>query len=379
MKNHLFSRLAILSILMLVSAGICVNGQSQNDKKEASKYEFTLIKQAKTTPVISQASTSTCWCFATTSMLESEIIRLGGTEVDLSEMYTVRNVYQDKAEKYVRLHGATSFPAGGAQHDVTSSIAKYGIVPQSVYDGIEYGEPAHKHGEVHSVLNGIVENLIKNRNGKLTPVWEEAFSGVLDVYLGENPESFEFNGKKYDPVSFANSLPINTKDYVEFTSYTHHPFYEQFELEVPDNWMHKTMHNLPIDEFMEVIKYALNKDITISWAADISGLNFNTGVATIPVAGADTKDPAHEEKSISQEDRQFVFDNYQLTDDHAMHLVGLAKDQNGKLYFIEKNSWGTGNPYKGFSYMSESFMRLRTMSIMVHKDGVPKEIMKKLK
>ena len=373
MKKLNAFRLAASMMAFLVVSGF--NAYSQED----SKYEFKTIVKAETTPVISQASTSTCWCFATTSMIESEIIRLGGPVTDLSEMYTVRNVYQDKADKYVRLHGATSFPAGGAQHDVTSSIIKHGIVPEDIYPGIEYGEDAHKHGELHSVLDGMVQNVIKNPNRALTPVWDDAFSAVLDVYLGENPDTFTYKGKNYTPESFAGSLPLNPEDYLEFTSYTHHPFYEKFELEVPDNWMHKTMYNLPIDELMEIIKYALNEGITISWAADISGLNFGTGVATIPAEGADIKDPAHEEKAVSQEDRQKLFDSYNLTDDHAMHLVGLAEDQNGKIYFIEKNSWGTGNPYEGFSYMSDSYMRLRTMSIMVHRDGVPKEIMKKLK
>ena len=372
MTKNLFGQLTIAVLFLLFSSNTTVEAQE-------SDYEFSLIKQAKTTPLTSQASTSTCWCFATTSMLESEIMRLGGDETDLSEMYTVRMAYQDKADKYVRLHGATSFPAGGAQHDVTSVVAKYGAVPDGAYKGNEYGEAAHKHGEMHSILNGLVENIIKNKNGKLSPVWDDAMNSILDVYMGEVPESFNYNGKDYSPTSFAKSLPINPEDYVEFTSYTHHPFYKEFELEVPDNWMHKSMQNLPIDELMEVIEYALSKGVSISWAADISGLNFRAGVATIPVKDADIKDPAHEEKIIEQKDRQEVFDNYNLTDDHAMHLVGLAKDQNGKLYFIEKNSWGDGNPYKGFSYMSESFMRLRTMSIMVHKDGIPKNILKKLK
>ncbi len=378
MKNVLFRRLCLLILITTVVSITSSKAQDKPSEKKESQYEFTLINQVKTTPVISQASTSTCWCFATTSMLESEIIRLGGTEVDLSEMFTVRSAYQDKADKFVRLHGATSFPAGGAQHDVTASIEKYGIVPQATYPGLEYGEAAHKHGETHAILNGIVENVIKNRNKKVTPVWKDAFNSVLDVYFGNIPESFEYDGKSYTPKSFAESLPIDPDDYIEFSSYLHHPFYQEFELEVPDNWMHKSMQNVPIDEFMEIIEYALNKGISICWAADISGLNFRPGIATIPADGADVKDPAHEEKTINQKDRQFVFDNYNLTDDHAMHLVGLAKDQNGKLYFIEKNSWGTANPYKGFSYLSESFMRLRTMSIMVHKDGVPKKIMKKL-
>ena len=372
MTQNLFGRFIAVMLVLLFSSSIGLKAQD-------SKYEFTPLKQAKTTSVKSQASTSTCWCYATTSMLESEVLRFGGPETDLSEMFTVRKAYQDKADKYVRLHGATSFPAGGAQHDVTSSILKNGIVPEDAYPGLEYGELAHKHGEMHSVLNGIVENITKNRNGKLSPVWENAFSSVLDVYLGEAPETITVDGKSMTPVEYAKSLNINPDDYVEFSSYTHHPFYQEFELEVPDNWMHKNMQNLPIDEFMEVIEYALLKGITISWATDISGLNFRPGIATVPVKGADIKDPAHEEKVVGQEDRQELFDNYNLTDDHAMHLVGMAKDQNGKKYFIEKNSWGTNNPYKGFSYMSESYMRLRTMSIMVHKDGVPKHILKKLK
>ena len=341
-------------------------------------YQFTVINQVKSTPPLSQGSTGTCWSFATTSMLESEIMRLGGPETHLSEMFTVRNIYAEKAMNYVRFHGTVNFAEGGEQHDVLTSFRKYGMVPQEIYPGLNYGEENHKHGEIITVLKAVVDNVIKNRNGKLSPVWLTGFNGVLDAYFGRVPKTFIVNEKTFTPVQYAASLGINPDDYVEFTSFTHHPFYKKFVLEIPDNWDQKYLYNVPIDELMAMVDYALSKNISISWGADISGLNFHEGVGTIPEEGSDVKDPQHKKLTINQEDRQNHFDTYQLTDDHVMHLIGTAKDQFGKKYFIEKNSWGEGGKFNGFSYMSESFMRLRTISIMVHKDGVPEEIMHKL-
>jgi len=362
---------------LLIVPGILLAQAKQDQKKEVPAYEFTVVQQAKTLPVQSQGSTGTCWSFGTTSMFESEIIRLSGKEVDLSEMFTVRNMYADKAVNYVRFHGTSNFDEGGEQHDVLECLKKYGAMPQELYKGLNYGEEAHAHGELVTVLRGVVENVIKNRNGKLSPVWLKGINGVLDAYLGEIPANFEWEGKSYTPKSFAASLGINPDDYVMFSSFTHHPFYKPFVIEIPDNWAQKSCINLPIDELMEIVDFALNKAISISWGADISGLNFNDGVGTIPADGADIKDPQHPEKQVSQEDRQYMFDSYQLTDDHCMHLAGIAKDQFGKKYYIEKNSWGSANKHKGFSYMSEPFMRLRTMSILVHKDGIPDHIARK--
>ncbi|MCD6332679.1 MAG: aminopeptidase [Bacteroidales bacterium] len=365
-------------MILLLFLPLTLFAQKKDEAKPVEDYQFTVIKQAATTPVISQGSSGTCWCFGTTSFVESEIIRLHHDTVNLSEMFTVRHVLADKAENYVRFHGTVNFDQGGEQHDVLNCFRTYGAIPQDLYPGLNYGEDMHKHGEVMSELQGVVQSVIKNKNGKLSPVWLKGFNGILDAYFGKIPENFTYKGQTFTPESFAQSLDFNPDDYVEFTSFTHHPFYQPFVLEIPDNWAQQSLYNVPLDELMEIMDYSLNKGISISWGADISGLNFAKGVATVPAEGEDPKDPQHKEKTITQQDRQKMFDTYQLTDDHCMHLVGIAHDQFGKKFYIEKNSWGAKGKYKGFSYMSEPFMRIRTMSIMVHKDGIPESIAAKI-
>jgi bleomycin hydrolase len=371
-----------IAALLLVSAFVLnplwLSAQEKAPAPAKPEFVMTTLKQIPATSVKSQASTSTCWCFSTTSMLESEVIRLGKPEVGLSEMFTVNHVYAEKALQFVKFHGTSNFAEGGAQHDVTNSIRKYGLVPRDVYPGLNYGETAHKHGELFATLNGIVQTVIKNPNGKISPVWLKGFYGVLDAYLGEKPVSFSYNGKMVTPLEFTKELGINPDDYVEFSSFTHHPFYQKFVLEVPDNWAQQAMYNVPLDELMEIIDYSLNKGISISWGADISNLGFNDGFGRIMEEGGDFKNPEAPEKKVSQADRQYLFDSWQLTDDHGMHLTGIAKDQFGNTFYMEKNSWGEGGKYKGYSYLSVPFMRMRTMSIMLHKDGVPPAIAKKI-
>lgn len=365
-------------VLILFLFPIFSKGQGTKPKEEKTGFIMTVVKQIPATPVKSQASTSTCWCFATTSMIESELMRLGKQETGLSEMFTVRHIYSDKADQYVRFHGTCNFAEGGEQHDVMNSIRNYGIVPRDVYPGLNYGETIHKHGEIVTTIAGILESVVKNKNGKLSPVWEKGVNGVLDAYFGEVPISFSWNGRMYTPWEFAKELGINPDDYVEFSSYTHHPFYGRFVIEIPDNWAQQSMYNVPIDELMEIIDYSLAKGISISWGADISNLGYSEGFGRIMADGADVTDPQAPEKNITQADRQYMFDSYQLTDDHAMHLVGIANDQFGNKYYIEKNSWGEGGRFKGYSYVSVPFMRMRTMSVMVHKDGIPEGIAAKI-
>lgn len=355
-----------------------VAGQEKKPAEVKPEFQMTILKQIPAISVKSQASTGTCWCFATTSMLESELMRLGKGEVGLSEMFTINNVYAEKASQYVKFHGTCNFADGGAQHDVMNSIKKFGIVPRDIYPGLNYGETSHKHGELNAVLSGIVQTVVKNPNGKISPVWMKGINGVLDAYLGEKPLSFSYNGKMMTPKEFAKELGINPDDYVEFSSYTHHPFYEKFVLEVPDNWAQQAMYNVPIDDLMEIIDYSLNKGISISWEADISDLGFKEGFGRIMADGSDVNNPQSPEKEITQVDRQYMFDSYQLTDDHAMHLTGIAQNQFGNKYYLEKNSWGEGGKFKGYSYLSVPFMRMRTMSIMLHKDGVPPQIANKI-
>ena len=361
----------LLSFVLFFSLNL-----SAQDKKEENPFKMSPVKLLRTTSVKNQGGTSTCWSFGTTSMMESELIRLGKGRFDLSEMFTVKNTYMNKAIDYIRWHGNNTFAAGGAQHDVTNMWKKYGMVPDEAYSGLKKGATAHNHRELHKILKGFIELVLEN-NGKF-PMWKHAFSKSADYYLGRSPRKFKYDEKEYTPKSFAEMLEINPDDYVELSSYTHFPFYEKFALEVPDNWAHNTMYNVPIDELMEIMEYSIMNGYSISWAADISGLNFAKGVAMVPADGQKEIKPGIEEKEITQKIRQKNYDGWTLTDDHCMHIIGIEKDQNGQKYFKEKNSWGVKGVYEGYSYMSYQYMRLRTMSIMVHKDAIPAKIAEKI-
>lgn len=381
---------------------------SAQEKKEEGKevgYQFTAVKEIPCTPVKDQFRSGTCWSFSGLGFLEAEMLRLGKPTVDLSEMFVVYHSYSDKATKYVRLHGSLNFGAGGAFHDVTNVVKKYGIVPEEVFKGLNYGEEKHVHGELDRVLLDNVKAVVDNPNKKLTTAWHDAFDSNLDSYLGKLPEKFTYQGKEYTPQSFATDyVGLNIDDYVEITSYTHHPFYSKFIIEVPDNWSWDEVYNVPLNDLDEIIDNAVNSGYPVAWAADVSEKGFATskkGVAVIPVADKanmtdaeitkweklSDKEKDEElyklskpglEKTITQELRQIDFDDYQTTDDHGMLIVGSAKDQNGKLYYKVKNSWGNYNDYNGFFYASKPYVEFKTMSIMVHKDAIPKNIRKKL-
>jgi len=367
-------------------------------------YNFKLIKDHQATSPKNQYRSSTCWSFSVISMLESELIRTGKGETDLSEMFIVRYVYDEKAKKYVRLHGNLNFAGGGFGHDVLHVIDTYGITPESVYSGLSMGEENHVHNEMDEVLKGNVEDVVKNKNKKLTPNWHNAFVNLLESYLGVVPEKFEYEGKEYTPKSYAASLGLDMDDYIEISSFTHHPFYEPFILEVPDNWAWGTAWNLPLDEMVEVIYNALDEGYTVVWSSDISdkGFSWSKGVAVVPdveledQAGTEREkweeltDTEKQkmmysfrgpvpEKHITQEMRQTGFDNYSTTDDHGMHITGWGTDQLGNKYFLVKNSWGeTGSPYDGYFYASEAFVRYKTIAIIVNKNGIPEHIREKL-
>ena len=376
----------------------------EEETKEPSSYKFTIKIENDESPVKNQYKSGTCWSFSSLAFIESELLRMGKEEYDLSEMYIVRQTYSEKAQKYVRFHGEFNFSGGGAFHDVLHVIKEYGIVPEEVYDGKVIGEQNHIHGELDAVTRGYIDAVIKNKNKKLTPVWYQGFEGILDAYLGDCPESFTYNGKEYTPRSFADELKINTEDYIEIGSYTHHPYYEKFILEIPDNWMLDKVYNVPLDEMMEIIDYALENGFTIGWGSDVSekGFSWKDGVAIVPdeeltdLSGSEkekweklTKDEKKKalysfdgpvkEKIITQEMRQQEFDNYSTTDDHGMQITGIAEDQEGNKFYKVKNSWGTTDHiYDGYFYASDAFVRLKTIDIMVHKDAIPKDIRKKL-
>lgn len=391
-----------VSALMLAFA---LSSVSAKDKKktEDEGYVFTTVKELKITPVKNQNRTGTCWCFSTLGFLESELLRMGKGEYDLSEMFIVSKNYKDKAEKFVRLHGELNYAQGGSFEDVLQAWKDYGIVPESVMNGLQYGEDMHVHNELESASRAYLDEIIKNPNRKLSTAWKKGFDGIIDAYLGTAPEKFTYNGKEYTPKSFAAELGINPDDYVSLTSYTHHPFYSEFAIEVQDNWRWATSYNLPIDELMQVFENAINTGYTIAWGSDVSEKGFTrNGIGVIPDIesmersgsdqdrwlGLSTSEKDAEikkmmekpckELEITQEMRQEAYDNYETTDDHGMQIYGIAKDQTGKKFYMIKNSWGTDNKYKGTWYISENFVKYKTMNIVVHKDALPQAIKDKL-
>lgn len=393
-------------LLTAVFALVVLSVFAENDKKEeATGYVFKDEISLPVTPVKDQYRSGTCWSFSGLSFLESEMLRQGKPEVDLSEMFIVWHSYSEKAKKDVRVHGNLNFSAGGAFHDVTNAIKKYGIVPESVYNGLKYGEEKHVHGEMDNVLRQQVDAVIENKNRKLSTSWHDAVDATLDSYLGKIPDKFEYKGKQYTPQSFAaDYVGLNMDDYVEISSYTHHPFYSRFILEIPDNWSWNEVYNVPINELEEIIDYSLKNGFTVAWAADVSEKGFVTsdkGVAVLPAAPSENmadaeiarwealpeKDKEKElyqmdkpvqELVVTQEMRQAAFDNYQTTDDHGMHIIGTAKDQDGVVFYKVKNSWGDYNKYNGFFYASKPYVEYKTMCIMVHKDAIPQSIKEKL-
>ncbi|MBN1927420.1 MAG: aminopeptidase [Prolixibacteraceae bacterium] len=394
--------ICIACTLLLTSSFL--SAQETDDDFETG-YEFVEIIEIPTTPVKDQHRSGTCWSFATLSFLETEMIRMGKPEVDLSEMFVVWHCYSAKADKYVRMHGNTNFAAGGAFHDVIWALDEFGMVPEQAYNGLVLGEDKPVHGEMDVVLKAHVDGIVKNKNKKLSPVWHQAFTDLLDNYLGVIPETFTYSGKEYTPVSFAEDfIGLNPDDYIEIGSFTHHPFYEKFIIEIPDNWMWSEIYNVPLNELMQIFDYALKNGYSIAWGADVSDKGFATkkrGVAVVPdidytemtdaeIARWEKLDENEQEKelyklnepgkekNITQEMRQIDFDNYTSTDDHGMHIVGLAKDQNGAEYYIVKNSWGYYNGFDGYFYASKPYIALRTIDIMVHKDAVPPNIAEKL-
>jgi bleomycin hydrolase len=390
-------RYAALILIGAMVFGAQVRGQQENKEEIPEGYSFTNEISLPATSVKDQHRTGTCWSFATTSFIESELLRTGKGEHDLSEMFYVRKAYEMKAEKFVRMHGKTNFSQGGLAMDVMHIWKEYGMLPNEAYDGLTIGDSLPVHGEMESVLSGYVDQVIKNRNRKLSPVWKQGFEATLDAYLGEVPEEFEYHGTSYSPESFAGELGLNPDNYVSIGSFTHHPFYERFLIEIPDNWLWSSIHNVPLDEMMGVLDHALENGYTVCWDADVGEKSYDwkRGIALMPsteiedLSGlerarwdelSDSEQQAlfydfstqKKERSISQETRQEMFDNYLTTDDHLMHITGIARDQNGHKYYLVKNSWGTGDHiYQGYHYVSESYMRAKTIFFMVHKEAVP--------
>ena len=356
-------------------------------------YQFTTVKELPITSIKNQNRSGTCWCFSTLSFLESEIIKAKGIKdpaqyPDFSEMYVVRRAYYDRAIKYVRLDGKMNFAAGSDFGDVLEVAKTYGLIYQNDYSGLQYGYDLPVQGELDAALKGYVDGVVKNPNRKLTKVWPKGVDGILDAYMGEIPQ---------DKVIAPDALGINLDDYIGFTSYTHHPFYTAFAMEVEDNWRWTPSWNVPLDEFMAIIDNAVNNGYTVAWGGDVSEAGFTrNGLAILvdteakPTSGSDqerwvgkadekpAEKPAVKEIQVTQELRQDMYDEKTSTDDHGMHLYGIAKDQNGVKYYLIKNSWGETGAYKGIWYMSENFVKGKTLNILVNKKAVPKDILKKI-
>jgi len=388
--------------IFLISASLFAQGFGNEG------YSFTIVKEVKATPVKNQARSGTCWSYSGLSFFESELLRNGKPEYDLAEMWIVRHTYPAKAEKYMRLHGSLNMAAGGSFEDVVWVMRNFGIVPQEVYHGLNYGEDKNVHAELDAATKAYADAVLKTAERPsstgLTTAWMTGFEGIVDAYLGKRPEKFNYNGREYTPQSFMQSLGLNMDDYVSITSFTHHPFYKPFVIEIPDNWIWGLSYNVPMNEMLEITNHALNNGYSVLWASDVSerGFAYRKGVAVVPVTNIEEMSDSDKarliglsdrdreaqilnldkpvtEKTITQEMRQLAFDNFQTTDDHGMHITGIAKDQNGNTFYKVKNSWGTDDSkYEGYLYVSEAYFLYKTMSIMVHKKAIPGNIANKL-
>lgn len=381
------------------------NDSIQQDTTVSKAPVFTVIKENPITSIKNQSNSGTCWNYSTLSFFESEILKKSGKTYDLSEMFVCNKNYMDRAVNTVRLHGDMQFEQGGAAYDVQYILKNYGICPEEAMalPGTMYGDTLNNFSEFFIVMPSYVKALASSKQKKLSPAWKNGLQGIIDAYIGKVPETFVYEGKTYTPQSFAASLGLNWDDYVSITSYTHHPFWTEFPVEVQDNWRQGMSWNVPMDDLARIIDYAIDNGYTVMWGGDVSENGFTRdGIAVLAdekkvpgIIGSDMakwlKLPAADKKqelqdlgvdvpelTPSQEQRQTEFDNWELTDDHGMHIYGKAKDQNGREYYMVKNSWGETGKYKGIWYMTKNFIIAKTMDILLNKNALPKDIRKKL-
>lgn len=381
--------------------------EPQIENPDSTGFKFTDVKINKTGSVKDQNKSGTCWAFSGLSTLEDNVMRKGGPELDLSEMFVVRNAYIEKAKKFMRMNGTINFAQGGSWGDVLNMTSLYGAMPEEAYSGLNYGEDKHSHYEMADALEAYLRAVLSrgSKNKKLTTAWLPGFIGILDAYLGKVPENFTYNGKTYTPSQWAKEMGLEPENFVNITSYTHHPFYENFILEIPDNWAWTESMNVPMEDMQRIVDNALDKGWTVMWAADVSegGFKWNKGYALLPEdkdqkdmtdtelsrwvklsdkdresSRFDIKGPV-KEKTVTQESRQKTFDNFETTDDHGMVIVGTAVDQEGNKYYKVKNSWDTNQLYDGFLYVSMPFFLEKTLGVGVHNDAIPADIRKKFK
>ena len=345
-----------------------------------AQYKFKTEKQINCSEVKNQANTGTCWSFATASFLESELMRMGHTDVDLSEMYIVRNIYKDKARNYMLRQGKANFSQGSLSHDLMRMVGRVGVMPETAYSGMLAGESNHNHSEMERGLKGYLDGVRAGKN--LSTKWPTAFANILDAYMGAVPADFDAIGTKHTPASYAEALGISADNYVSLTSFSHHPFYSPFILEIPDNYSNGAYYNIPVDELISAIDFALLSGYTVAWDGDVSEKGFSSkeGLAVLPADPnrTDLFTKPGKEVDVDQGKRQDLFESYATTDDHLMHIVGISLDQNGNKYYLTKNSWGARGPYEGYLYMSEAYVKMKTVAIMIHKDAVPTNTANKL-
>lgn len=369
------------ALALLLGVGTMALAQ-ENQEEKKTVYQITETVNVPHTAVDNQGSSGTCWCFAGIGFVEAEILRMYGKELNLSEMFVVRNAWSEKVNKFVRMHGNSTLSQGGEVCDVLYMIKKYGMMPEEAYSGKVIGEDRHMHNEMNEVIGGVARAVIKNGNKKLSPAYPKALEGVLDAYLGEVPDDFTVDGKKYTPKTFAEAYPIDPANYIEICSFTSEPLYQPYVVEIPDNWTWTPAYNMPLDEMMQAVDYALEHGYTLGWAQDVSNPGFSRkeGVGIVP------EDPKNEnlwkeivaEKQVTDEIHQKAYDNWDAGDDHSMLVVGIAKDQNGTKYYKIKNSWGAAGPYEGYWYCSEQYLRQYTIFFTLHKDALSKSMKKSL-
>lgn len=359
---------ALIISIIIVPSYAQKNKKANPTPKTEVGYIFTPTVELKASSVKNQARTSTCWCFATTSFIESELLRKGKGEYDLSEMFIIRYNYIDRLRDNYLREGKGNIGQGGLSHDWIRVFSEHGIVPEDVFTGINYESETHNHSELQSFIHAIAAVPVERKSESTQ--YHMIVNDLLDTYLGTIPEGFTYKGIVYTPKSFAQSLDIDPADYIEITSFTHFPFYTQGLLAIPDNWTMDRFYNVPLDELLEIMDYSLNNGYTVNWDGDTSekGFSHSKGYALIP------------EKNVTQATRQEGYENFTTTDDHLMHITGISTDQNGIKYYITKNSWGTGgkNPFHGYLNMSENYVRAKTLFIMVNKDAIPPAIKTKL-
>ena len=346
--------------------------------------QFFDVKTLKATSVKNQAMTGTCWCFATTSLVESEEIRKENKEIDLSEMFTVRNMYIEKAKNYILRNGRAQFGEGGLGHDEIRAVASYGAVPLNVYTGLLNGATNYDHQILFSALQKYLDSVLRKK--PISDNWLEGYTKILDENFGAPPKEFSYNGKTYTPVSFAKEvLNFNADDYVSLTSFIHEPYYKSFVLQVPDNYANGSFYNLPLNELIEAVKYAIDKGYTVAWDTDVSNKGFLQGMGlalNLDNSTSYAKDQINPDMKESGSDatvRQQLYENLTTQDDHLMHITGVEKSKSGKTFFMVKNSWGIVGPFDGYINVSEAYFAINTLSIVVPKAALSKELIEKLK